>query len=51
MISPPEITLRKFSSFADPIREIISKNIYQIQLLTNIRDTLLPKLMSGEIRV
>lgn len=29
----------------------INKNKKQIQTLTQLRDTLLPKLMSGEIRV
>ncbi|WP_442768729.1 hypothetical protein [Acinetobacter bohemicus] len=29
----------------------IRANLYQIQTLENLRDTLLPKLMSGEVRV
>lgn len=31
--------------------EIINKNKHQIRTLTQLRDTLLPKLMSGEVRV
>ena len=31
--------------------EKINKNKHQIRTLTQLRDTLLPKLMSGEVRV
>ena len=31
--------------------EKISENMFQIQSLTKTRDILLPKLMSGEVRV
>ena len=43
--------IREFSTLTDSIRKIISKNKYQINSLTQTRDALLPKLMSGEIRV
>ena len=34
-----------------PILEQIKKNEHEIQMLSSLRDTLLPKLMSGEIDV
>lgn len=48
---PPE---EEYQSFANSVREIHKKKsniIRQNRLLEDIRDTLLPKLMSGEIRV
>ena len=45
-----EIT-QKFNEIVSDIYEIISENILQNRNLASIRDTLLPKLMSGEIRV
>ena len=40
-----------FNQIDDPLYHNIWKNNEQIQSLTKTRDTLLPKLMSGEIRV
>ena len=40
-----------FNIVLQPIFEKIKNNASQIQTLAKIRDTLLPKLMSGEIRV
>jgi type I restriction enzyme S subunit len=48
---PEESMLSKFSSVADPIIEKISGNCFQINTLSALRDTLLPKLMKGEVRV
>ena len=48
---PPEEKLQKFSDYADNAWEKIDKNHIQIKTLENMRDTLLPKLMSGEVRV
>lgn len=48
---PDNPTLKKFNDIIKPIFEQISNNCFQNQTLSSIRDALLPKLMSGEIRV
>ena len=40
-----------FDIETEPLFEKIKNNIKQIHTLKNLRDTLLPKLMSGEVRV
>ena len=40
-----------FDEIVQPMIEKISENIMQIHTLEKLRDTLLPKLMSGEVRV
>ena len=51
IIIPDEKTLRNFNQLIKPIFKQISINSFQSQTLSQIRDALLPKLMSGEIRV
>ena len=46
---PPEKKLKAFSEYADDAWDKIDNNHIQIKTLENMRDTLLPKLMSGEI--
>lgn len=41
----------KFEEACQPLRAKIDTNLSQILLLSNIRDTLLPQLMSGELRI
>jgi len=41
----------EISSKLSPLYDKVIFNLGQIQTLTNLRDTLLPKLMSGEVRV
>ncbi|MDC5247193.1 restriction endonuclease subunit S [Acinetobacter baumannii] len=48
---PDEATLLKFQTVIEPIFTKLLENAKQIQTLENLRDTLLPKLMSGEVRV
>jgi len=48
---PPENKLNEFASFTKDVWEKIDKNHIQIKTLEKLRDTLLPKLMSGEVRV
>ncbi len=48
---PPEKKLKAFSEYADDAWGKIDNNHIQIKTLENMRDTLLPKLMSGEVRV
>lgn len=50
-IVPPSELARKFAEKIQPFIEIISKNEKENQKLAELRDLLLPKLMSGEIRV
>jgi len=51
MIIPNEEILINFESTISIFYELIKKNENQNRILSEIRDTLLPKLMSGEIRV
>ncbi|MDK7675037.1 restriction endonuclease subunit S [Weeksella virosa] len=48
---PDSITMEKFKFQVIPLFSKVLDNSKQIQTLTQIRDTLLPKLMSGEVRV
>lgn len=51
LIFPDEITLQQYNDFYNPINEKLLSNKSQIKTLTQTRDTLLPKLMSGEIQI
>jgi type I restriction enzyme S subunit len=55
LIKSLEITVNenidKFHAEVDPMMKKIKANYTQIRTLTALRDTLLPKLMSGEIRI
>ncbi len=48
---PPKEKLDEFSSYTTAAWEQIHANQTQIRTLEKLRDTLLPKLMSGEVRV
>ncbi|MHA4955559.1 restriction endonuclease subunit S [Acinetobacter pittii] len=48
---PPKGLLQQFHNLAESYWQKIHSNHKQIQTLENLRDTLLPKLMSGEVRV
>jgi len=48
---PPLDLVNEFNEVVTPLIEKIHRNLEQIQKLENLRDTLLPKLMSGEVRV
>jgi len=48
---PNEEELKVFSKRLDSLFNQINSNIFENQTLTNLRDTLLPKLISGEVRV
>lgn len=50
-IIPPKYLIEAFQKEAKPLDDKIILNQTQIRTLTSIRDTLLPKLMSGEVRV
>jgi type I restriction enzyme S subunit len=52
LIPLPDIeTKKKFNAIINPIEEKIKINTTKIRTLEKLRDTLLPKLMSGEVRV
>jgi type I restriction enzyme S subunit len=51
MVIPDEQKLKAFKVLIKPYFKKIKSNQTQIQSLTKMRDTLLPKLMSGEVRV
>ena len=48
---PPIKVIEKLNKAIEPIPIKLKSNSKQIQTLENMRDTLLPKLMSGEVRV
>jgi type I restriction enzyme S subunit len=48
---PPNDLLGKFDSLVAPMSEKITNNIRESRSLKAIRDNLLPRLMSGKIRV
>jgi len=48
---PPQVLIHKFEKAVRPLNDKVIKNCYQIRTLEKLRDTLLPKLMSGEVRV
>ena len=48
---PPAERIFSFTDLVEPMDQKIQKNLMQIQTLEKLRDTLLPKLMSGEVRV
>lgn len=51
VIVPPSGTLKKMSDAMNPIFDKLISNNIAIQNLIQIRDSLLPKLMSGKIKV
>lgn len=51
IIVPPEIIQNKFELISSNILSQIDKNRISIVNLTNIQNSILPKLMSGEIRI
>ena len=48
---PDEMSMAKFKKKVVPLFDKIEKNAGQIRTLTSLQDTLLPKLMSGEVTV
>lgn len=48
---PPKERVEEFDQVVEPLFDKVKSNQVQTQSLTKLRDTLLPKLMSGEVRV
>jgi len=51
MLIPSKDVLQKFAEAVNPLYQKICFNLSQVQTLATLRDTLLPKLMKGEVRV
>ncbi len=51
IVVPSKPKLDNFNKNITPLFEKIRRNVYQIRTLARLRDTLLPKLMSGEVKV
>ncbi len=51
VVKPPVDLARKFGEFAKSVIEKVRVNDEENRTLASLRDTLLPKLMSGEVRV
>lgn len=51
IVIPPVNKLKDFDSVIEPTFQKIKNNQIQIESLTQMRDSLLPKLMSGEVKV
>ncbi|MCX7110859.1 MAG: restriction endonuclease subunit S [Proteobacteria bacterium] len=51
VLIPPNLLIERFESIAVRLYQKIKKNELQMSTLEKLRDTLLPKLMSGEVRV
>ncbi|MBC7417831.1 MAG: restriction endonuclease subunit S, partial [Pedobacter sp.] len=48
---PTQDKIKKYEDYVKPLFTKLNDNHTQIQTITQLRDTLLPKLMSGEVRV
>lgn len=51
VLVPPREILDRFVSLVRPLYERITSNLRESKTIATIRDTLLPKLLSGEIRI
>ena len=51
ILLPPDDLVDRFQIEVKPIDDKVISNTTQIRTLEKLRDTLLPKLMSGEVRV
>ena len=51
VVIPPEYNLREYNDLVEPLFSLFRANEEERKTLTALRDTLLPKLMSGEIDV
>lgn len=51
LVIPARECIRAFTHAVKPMYELVAKNLEEAQTLASLRATLLPKLISGEIRV
>jgi type I restriction enzyme, S subunit len=50
-VFPPDDVLQEFNEGAEPLFQKVYSNLLESRTLAELRDTLLPKLLSGELRV
>ncbi len=50
-ILPPEVLCKAFDEIGKPMDDAVRNRTLEIEVLTELRDTLLPKLISGELRI
>ena len=51
IVVPPVALLSRFMSSVEPMYQQVVSNLREVSILIILRDTLLPKLLSGEVRV
>ena len=51
IVMPARFVLDTFGDIGNPMIKKVNQNNFQIQTLSTFRDTLLPKLMSGDLRI
>jgi type I restriction enzyme S subunit len=51
ILVPDAQSMQRFEDVVGPMRSLIAQNEQECRTLADLRDTLLPKLMSGEVRV
>lgn len=51
IVVPDETTAKVFDSLVKPLYEMVAANVKESGTLATLRDSLLPKLLSGEVRV
>ncbi len=51
VVYPSEVQIESFESLVGPVMERIKQNLIQAQTLATLRDTLLPRLISGQLRL
>jgi len=51
IVIPPTELVMKFQKEVKPLDDKVIQNTFQIKTLENMRDTLLPKLMSGDVKI
>jgi hypothetical protein len=50
-LKPPQKVLKSFGALLDPLYTKLRHNRHQAQTLATLRDTLLPRLISGQLRL
>ncbi|QEN48889.1 restriction endonuclease subunit S [Pseudomonas protegens] len=51
VVYPPQAIIEQFNSIVEPIHQMIFGNEQRAHTLTQLRDTLLPRLISGQLRL
>lgn len=51
VVHPPQMVIEQFNTLVVPIHQMIFGNELRAQTLTQLRDTLLPRLISGQLRL